>query len=151
MNNNLEQSANTTMYVKQHFAFMLIAYSTGCFVLCALFTDDLRLSLVAGFLIALVSLYLIILIKVLNKLNKEKSQLLNEENELQKNIRHEFAKTHKMKKKNELLIKAGANRSDTNNPEKKPHKVNVDYLSKLKNRGVHTKQSRNDAKRSTIG
>lgn len=151
LSGSLDDATNKITFAKRGFVVMLFAYSIGCFVICVFFSSDLRFCLFSGFLIALVTLYLVTLIRILDKLNKEQIRSLEQENELQKDLKHEYQEIHKKQIKNKLL--EGAKSTDPYKHETKSfgHKVHVDYLNKFKDRGTHRKLISGDAESSLLG
>ena len=92
---------------KQDFIIVLSVYNATYLVSSNILKGHLIVCFVIAVLLALIALFIIAWIDLVKKTNEEEAELEHEQNLVRKKIKDEYIKVHKMKRKNELLMKAG--------------------------------------------
>ena len=94
-------------YSKNDLAITLIAYNITFCLWCTFFTNDRRVSLLFAFIVLLLTLFTITLIRFLKKTNEIEVEINANDHYVRKKIEDEYKKVHMLRKRKELLMKAG--------------------------------------------
>ena len=89
------------------FVMLLFVYNATFIFLWKVFRSSPGASFITAILSSLIGLFGITLLAFIKKLNEEKIEQINKEEEERKKIREEYQRIHKYKKKKELLLKSG--------------------------------------------
>ena len=111
MNNNLNK-IKLYSFNKQDFIILLSVYNATYLLSTNIVKGHLIACFVIAVLLSLVVLFAIVWIDLIQKTKEEKAKLEDEQELIRKKIKDEYLKVHQMKKKNELLMKAGCMPSD---------------------------------------
>ncbi len=106
LNNKIEKIKEYS-FKKKDILILLSVYNTSYLLTTSLVQGHLIACLVLSVFIALITLYLITWVSFFKKANEEEIQSEEEQEMVRRNIRDEYLKVHKIKKKNELLVKVG--------------------------------------------
>ena len=87
---------------------LLAIYNISYFLSSELIRVNLKVCLLIAFLISLVSLFIFTLIHAHEKKNEDDDKRRKEDYLLTKKLKNEYRRIHRLKRKRELLMKAGA-------------------------------------------
>ncbi len=107
---------------KQDLVILLSVYNAAYLLFLGIIKGHLIVCFITAVLLSLIALFIIAWIEFVQKTNEEEDKLEYEQKLVRKNIRAEYLKVHKVKQKNELLMKAGCLA-----PEKLEDTIVVDY------------------------
>ena len=106
MKNTLEKISFYS-FSKQDFVILLAVYNLAYFVSWTIIKGHLAICFVIAFLASLLTFLIIVGIDVFDVAEKEENKLQHEEEKLMRKIRDEYQKVYRLKRKQELLKKAG--------------------------------------------
>lgn len=92
---------------KQDLIILLSVYNAAYLLFSTIVKDHLIACFVVAILLSLATLFVITWFDLVKKVSEEELESKNEQKLVRENLRDEYLKVHKMKKKNELLKKAG--------------------------------------------
>jgi hypothetical protein len=107
---------------KQDLIILLSVYNAAYLLFSGIIKGHLIVCFAIAVLLSLMVLFTIAWIDLVQKTNEEEDKLEHEQKLIRKNIRAEYLKIHKVKQKNELLMKAGCL-----SPEKSEDTIVVDH------------------------
>lgn len=92
---------------KQDIAILLSFYNVTYLISWSLLRDTPKTCFVIAVLSFLFTLFAVTLIDLIQRLNEDRMKIYYEQSLVRKKIRDEYLKVHKVKRKKELLMKAG--------------------------------------------
>ncbi|OGI18844.1 MAG: hypothetical protein A3B68_06330 [Candidatus Melainabacteria bacterium RIFCSPHIGHO2_02_FULL_34_12] len=155
MDNNSSNKIIYFSYSKRDVLLIFLLYAISCFVFIALVNGDLKGCILAAFAVALVTSFFVTLMHMLEILYSEIKQLKQERESFQKNIREEYQKIYRLRRKHELISRAISMESESeenvildvedpriglNNGNGNSSSVHINYLNKFGNKAQNAQK-----------
>ena len=106
LNNKLDK-IKCYSFSKQDLVILLSVYNAAFLLLTSIVKGHPAVCFVTAVLLSLISLFAIVWIDLIKMTNEEVAKLEHEQELIRKKLRDEYLKIHKMRRRDELLMKAG--------------------------------------------
>ena len=98
---------NCFSFTSKDLIILLFVYNITYFTVCLLVKNDLVICILLAYLMTLVALSVFVTIDIIEKKDELETKQEEYEKQIIKKIKNEYQRIHRLKKKEELLMKAG--------------------------------------------